>query len=332
MKNRVSLVVLNYNGLHHLEEYFTSVFSQSRVPDQVIMLDNNSTDTSREYVKKSFPQVTVVHNKTNEATAGGSNRGFEHAVGDYVIFQSNDLRLDKNCIKRLVDVMEENPLIGICTSVFIKYDVANKGIREVDNAGGIEDVYGFGMQKYPNELLVNIPQQEEVFFSYGSSFIVRRDIYKRVGGFDERYFTLNDDIDLSWRIRLLGLRVVYDKRSFVYHKGSATLGTLFQRSRKRYWSERNACATLLKDASVLHLIRYLPFYFILLFAEIGYMMYRRKYTMSFAIVKAIAWNIKELPRTLSLRMKVERLDKNVESQLQTSSFKLKLANGFRSSL
>ncbi|MBI2641803.1 glycosyltransferase family 2 protein, partial [Candidatus Roizmanbacteria bacterium] len=226
---KVSLVVLNYNGLLHLKEYFDSVFKQTLIPDEIIMFDNLSKDGSREFVKENYTKVKIItEDSYNTGTAAGSNIAFSHSSGDYVVFQSNDIKLERNCIKELVRILDANKDVGIATSVLLNYYKDQKtGEHLIDNAGGIVDIFGFGMQKYPGMRRETIPESGEVFFTYGGSFIIRRSLFEKIGGFDKRYFTLNDDIDLSWRARLQGYRVMYSKKSIVYHKVSATLGKLY---------------------------------------------------------------------------------------------------------
>ncbi len=334
-EKKVSLVVINHNGQKHLREYFLSIFKQTLIPDEVLMIDNASTDDSIEYVKKYFPKVKIIANKHNSGTAEGSNIAFKHSKGDYVIFQSNDIRLDKNCVKELVKTLAKNPKIGIVTSVLINYyQYAKTHKKIIDNAGGDADIFGFGTQKYPFKKLGTIPKQEEVFFSYGGSFIIRRKIYEKVGGFDQRYFTLNDDIDLSWRVRLLGYQVVYNKESVVYHKVSATLGLLFDRATKRYWSERNNLRTLLKNHKLINLAKILPLYFSLLLGEMGYFLYRRRFSLFFSYIKALAWNLYYLPETLVLRQRIQKIKTNqdVDRLLIRRSLKLKLFNDFKKAI
>ncbi len=332
---KISLIVINYNGRKHLGEYFRSVFKQTLIPDEILMIDNASTDDSIEYVRRYFPQVNIIANKHNSGTAAGSNIAFKYTKGDYVVFQSNDIRLDKNCFKTLVATLAKNPKIGIATSILINYHhFAKTGENLIDNAGGEADVFGFGTQKYPGKKLESIPKQEEVFFSYGGSFIIRRKIYEKVGGFDQRYFTLNDDIDLSWRVRMLGYRVVYNRESIVYHKVSATLGPLFNRSIKRYWSERNSLRTIIKNHSLARLGQILPLYFGLLLGEMGYFLYRRRPSLAFSYLKAVAWNIYYLPETLTLRCQIQKMktDKDVNRLLIKRSLKLKLFNDFKKAI
>ncbi len=331
-KKTVSLIVLNYNGVKHLKEYFTSVFNQTVVPDEVIMLDNLSTDGSSEYVEKYFPQVRIVRNTYNAGTAQGSNIAASSAKGDYLIFQSNDMRLDRHCIEELAKTINKEKEVGIVTSVLLNYSPDRKtGEHFIDNAGGIADVYGFGMQNHPFISIKKIPNKEEVFFSYGGSFIIPRKLFNKIHGFDNRYFTLNDDIDLSWRVRLLGYKIIYTKKSIIYHKVSATLGTLFNRSIKRYWSERNALRTILKNYDNISLVKRLPVYFLILFGEMGYFIYRRRFSLFMADLKALLWNIVYLPETILERIKIQKLKKrnNIEKIMIHSSLKLKLFGDFK---
>lgn len=322
---KVSLVVLNYNGKEYLEECFSSIFSQTSIPHEIFLMDNGSSDGSVEFIKRKFPKVKIIEEKTkNFGTAGSSNIAFSKTSGDFVIFQSNDIKLDKNCVCELVRTLEQNPQIGICTSVLLNYKT-----HLIDNAGGDADIFAYPMQKYPNRNIRDIPDTEEVFFSYGGSFIVRRKIFEKAGGLDARYFTLNDDVDFCWRAGLLGFKIVYNKKSFVYHKVSATLGKLYDRPIKHYWSERNTIRTFLKNQDLFHLILFLPLYFIIFFGEIAYLLFRGKFSLAFADLKAILWNIIYLPETLLLRFKIQSgKTGDVYSRLKKTSYKLHLFHDF----
>lgn len=327
-KKTVSLVVLNYNGLEHLQEYFTSVFNQSLLPDEVFLFDNNSGDASVKFVKKKFPKVKIILEEKNYGTAHGSNIAFFHTKGDYVVFQSNDIVLDRNCVRELVQVLDRDEKIGICTSVLLNYKT---GL--IDNAGGDADIFGFPMQRYPLQSIKDIPDQEEVLFSYGGSFIVRRELFQEIGGFDGRYFTLNDDVDLCWRARMQGTKIVYNKKSIVYHKVSATLGKIYNRGIKHYWSERNAMRTFLKNEDLLHLLVNLPLYLLLFFAEMAYFLYRFKFNLFFWDLKALFWNMLYLPETMFYRLRIQ-LDKKQDASklMKKTSFKMELFRNFSKAL
>jgi GT2 family glycosyltransferase len=323
---KVSLIVLNYNGVSLLKEYFDSVTKQSTRLHEIFMLDNHSTDNSVDFVREHYPFVQVIQTKKNYGTAEGSNLAFENVSGELVIFQSNDVRLDRNCVRELIRFMNVYPDCGVCSSVLLQ-----KQTKIIDNTGGICDIFGYPMQKYPNLNLKDIPDFEEVFFSYGGSFIVRREVFEKVGGFDKRFFTLNDDLDFCWRVKKAGYKIYYMKKSFVGHKGSATLKNLFNRPQKHYWSERNMFRSYLKNQSLLFLLLFLPGYIFLLFAEMSYFLYRLKFSLFWADLKAIFWNLVYLPETMLLRFKMFYSGKKrlTLSQFSLISFKLKLFKDFK---
>lgn len=334
-KKTLSLVVLNYNGINLLKDYFDSVYRQTVIPDEIIMVDNNSADNSIPFIKKNYPDVIIAYNHYNAGTSQGSNIGFQYTTGDYIIFQSNDIILDAHCIEYLMQTIESDKTIGICTSVLINEKTYEKTKRQIiDNAGGVMDTYGFCMQKYYETDIRHIPQQDEIFFSYGGSFIVRKDVFEKTEGFDPRYFTLHDDVDLSWRIRLLGYRIVYNKKSFVFHKMSATLSQLFTRPTKRFWSARNNMRTVLKNYTLKELATKFPMYCILFFAETGYFLLRGRIWLFLANVSALFWNLFYLPETLFLRWKIQRLRRknNIQNLLIPYSLKLKMFNEFRKAI
>ena len=311
MTPTVSITVTNYNGKHHLKEYFDSLFKQTRIPDEIFMYDNGSTDGSVDFVKKNFPGVRIISKvDVNTGPAVGQNIVFEKTIGKYVIIQANDLRLDKNCVNELVKTLNDNHEVGLCTSAALSYQKKKElGINEIEAAGGKLDVYGFSWPMYHGQKLQSIPKYGEIFCAYGNSFIIRREIFKKLSGFDEAYFALNDDIDLSWRVRLLGYSVVYNARSIVYHKSHATLGSRYSGAQMRYWSERNSLRTVLKNYSLWLLVRYLPGTILLLMAESGWCLWHRRPKRTLALLTAIGWNILHFPDTLAKRKQIQSLRK-----------------------
>ncbi len=331
----ISLIVVNYNGREHLDEYFTSVFSQTRVPDEVIMFDNLCTDGSRAFVGKKFPTVKIItEDRFNTGTARAYNTAFQKSSGNFVVLQSNDIVLDSKCIETLYKKISSDDSIGIVSSITIRYP--NKKLRKfiVDQAGGQMDIYGFGMQNYPQVPVIDIPDAGEVFFAYGDSIIMRREAFQKVNGLDERMFMLHDDIDLSWRMRLLGYKIMYTKHSFVYHKGSATIGSNYKRPQIRFLSERNGMRCYLKNTSYAHFFKTFPMYMILLCGEMGYFLFRGKFQLFFADVRAILWNLYYLPETLLLKIQIQSHAKmdNTNKLFHHKSFKLMLFKNFSKSL
>jgi GT2 family glycosyltransferase len=155
--------------------------------------------------------------------------------------------------------------------------------------------------------------------------LIRKSVLEEVGGMDPRTLTLADDIDLCWRIRLMGYEIVVDTKTIIYHRLSATLNS-FARETKRYISERNTLRMLLKNYSARSLIRVLPVYFSLIFSEILFFVIMRKSRLAKADLRAIRWNLENLTDTLRERLKVQKMrkisDKEIRSLMNPYSFKL----------
>jgi len=145
--------------------------------------------------------------------------------------------------------------------------------------------------------------------------LIKREVFKETGGYDERTFTLGDDIDLSWRARLLGYKVVVEPKAVLYHRVSATLGTRFGRSQKRFMSERNTLLMLLKNYSLFALMGIFPIYLLILFGEIIFFLLLGKFVLVRSGINALVWNIINLKDTLRRRKEVQNKRAIPESRI-----------------
>lgn len=333
-KNKISLIVLNYNGKHLLKDYFNSVFSQSLIPDEIIMFDNLCKDGSRNFVEKNYPKVKIIsEDRYNTGTALAVNTAVSHASGEFIILQMNDIALHRNCIKELYQTIRKNPYIGIVSSVCIREENRKKGNFVVDHAGGFLDIFGCAFPNHSQVNIKNIPETGEVLISYGDSFIFRKRAFDLIGGLDTRMFMMNDDIDFSWRIRLSGYKILYTKKSIIYHKGSVTIKALYDRPQIRYWSERNSIRTYLKNITFWHFIKTIAFYIAILAGEMCYFLYRLKFALFLSDLYAILWNLFYLPEIFLLRYKFSKNKKaNIDSLFIKTSFKLSLFKAYSKSV
>lgn len=323
----VAVIVLNYNGRHLLTESLGSLIKQTYSNFRLYLADGYSTDGSLEFVKKNFPQIEIILTPPKQGTALSSNYAVKRVKENFVVLTSNDMRFDKNCLKYLVETITSNDKIGICSSLYLRYkkDTKSKSYL-LENAGGDLDIYGLGFPRDINKPFLNYPKKiQEVFFSFGGCFIIPRQLFLEIGGFDPRFITLTDDVDLSWRVRLLGYKIVVNPKAFLYHRRSATLGKLGM-SKTRYFSERNILRMLLKNYAFWSLVKVLPRYFLLELGEIAFYLFCLRFDLACSIVRAIFWNIINLPDTLRMRSKVQKTrkvsDKVILKMLKHKSYKL----------
>jgi GT2 family glycosyltransferase len=283
---------------------------------EVLVVDNASTDDSREILNRQFPQVRVVTSSKNLGTAEGSNIGAKHSKGKYILWLSNDMEVDPQLLSRMIERIDSSPDIAICTCKMRRLDASNRRTHVLDSVGAELDIFGFpsarGVSQFDRGQFDN---PSDVFFSFGGAMLIRREIINRIGGFDAEFFTLADDIDLSWRAHLAGYRIIVEPRALLYHRVSATLGR-FGRERKRYLVERNTLRMLMKNYGGRTLLRNLPGYFGLFSAENAFFLVNGRVRIVINEVKAVLWNLKNLKDTLRKRYQVQSLRIASDDQIQ----------------
>lgn len=324
----VSIVNVTWNGQGLLEKYLPSVKNLNYPNYEVIIVDNASTDESTELVQEKYPEFKIIRNKTNLGTAEGSNVAIDKAKGKYLFWISNDMELDPFILNHLVNRCELDSNIGICTVKMLRIK-EEKLTNEIDSVGAAIDIFGFPASQGINEK--DNRQYDyftEVFFSFGGAMFIRKDLLSLVGRFDSDYFTLADDIDLCWRMHLVGFKVTVEPKAYLYHRVSATLSKSHNRAAKRYLSERNTLRTLLKNYSLGYLFLILPAYLIILLLEITFFILMRKFDIANSGLKTLKWNLKNLGDTLYKRRKIQSIrkvnDSKIVSMMLKRSEKLRL--------
>lgn len=298
---KVSIVIVTYNGKELLEKFLPLVASLRYPNYEVIIVDNASKDGTGIFLKVYYPNFRLVEACKNYGTAEGSNIGARTAKGDYLFFISNDMELDKEILKYMIERMLDDKRIGVCTCKMRRITEKGEKLSIIDSIGADLDIFGF-----PASRGINQPDNgqldyfSEVFFSFGGAMLIQKKIFMKAEGYDSEFFTLADDIDLCWRVRLLGYKVVAEPKALLYHRVSATLGS-FSRSQKRFMSERNTLRTLLKNYSKGYLTFIIPCYLAILLLEMCFFILICKPLIAQASIKALFWNIKYLKDTFKNR-------------------------------
>lgn len=316
-----SVIVLNYNGKIHLKDCLASLAKQSYQNYETILVDNASQDDSIDFVKKNFPFVKIIENDQNSGTAGGFNFGAKFARHEYMLFLANDVEVEPNLLEEMMRTIRLEPSIAICGAKEFKFNERNT----ISCFGLMLDIYGFpyviGHNKKDNGQYDTIKDA----IPTGTCLLIKRHVFEEIGGFDNEYFSLSDEVDLCWRAKLAGYRILVTPYTKLYHKVSATLGKS-KRSRLRYMSERNIMRMLLKNYSALTLIKVLPRHFTLLLTEMLFYLAIGKGNMALAIVRAVLWNGRHFNGTLHLRRKIQKIrvvgDNTIQKEMIRKSIKV----------
>jgi hypothetical protein len=328
-----SVIIINYNGKDLLARFLPSIANLDYEDFEVIIVDNASTDSSVQFLRENYPYFKVVESPRNFGTAEGSNLGLPYAKGEYILWLSNDMELEPILLRLMIETAESSPEIGICTCKMRRITAQGEKLNIIDSVGGDIDVFGFPSARGINEPdKGQLDKVSEVFFSFGGAMLIKREVINEIGAYDPTFFTLADDIDLCWRAHLAGYKVVAQPKAVLYHRVSATLGTVFGRGRKRYISEKNTFRTLMKNYSSSTLAKLLPQYLGLLMAEITLFLMLRKNRLVTAYFQAILWNLCNFRDTWKQHAAIQQLrvisDKEIQKMMHKKSFKIKILKEF----
>ena len=240
----VSVILVNYKGAEDtitcLRAFADVAWPADRL--ELIVVDNASGDGSAERIRAAVPGARVIESGSNSGFAGGCNLGVANATGEYVAFINNDARPHREWISAAVAAFEAEPDVASVASKVLDWDG-----KLIDYVDGALTWYGMGYKaetERPDE--GQWETAKDVLFGTGSALFVRAGLYREVGGFDERFFMFYEDVDLGWRLNLLGYRVRYVPGSVAYHKHHASIAK-FGAFRETYLLERNALMAMVKN-------------------------------------------------------------------------------------
>ncbi|MEW5760322.1 MAG: glycosyltransferase family 2 protein [Candidatus Thermoplasmatota archaeon] len=219
VKPKVSIIILNWNGMAYLEECLKSVFDLEYKNFEVILVDNASTDCSVDLVKEKFPQVKIIVNEENFGFAKGNNIGIKSAGGEYIVLLNNDTKVDKKWLSELVRVADENENVGMCASKMLFYaqpDTINSTGMQIWISGGTSD-RGFGKKD-----IGQFDSLEDVIGPCAGAALYKKNMLDYIGFFDEDYFMYFEDTDLALRGLFQGWKCKFVPSAIVYHKYQAS--------------------------------------------------------------------------------------------------------------
>ncbi len=260
-----SVVILNYNGKDYLQQFLPGVLESTFQNKRIIVADNGSNDGSLELLRKEFPSVEIIDLKKNYGFAGGYNEALKAIKTDYFILLNSDVEATGNWLEPLIELMEKDPSVGACQPKIRSYHHRDS-FEYAGASGGWLDVLGYPFCR--GRIFDAIEKDhgqydnvDEIFWATGAAMVIRPQLFHQLEGFDADHFAHLEEIDLCWRIRRAGYKIMVQPASKVFHVGGGTLDYLSPR--KTYLNFRNSLYTLLKNEPIGKLLWLLPFRMIL---------------------------------------------------------------------
>lgn len=247
----VGVIILNWNGERMLREYLPSVVrhTPSSIAD-IIVADNGSTDGSIELLKSEFPSVRHLEFPQNLGFAEGYNKAISQTGYKYTVLLNSDVAVDTDWLTPLLQFMDEHSDVAACQPKILS--MRNPSLFEYAGAaGGYIDRNGYPYCR--GRIFADVEADNgqydtpstDLFWATGAALMVRTDLYLRAGGLDAKFFAHMEEIDLCWRLQLLGYKIAAIPAGHVYHLGGGSLDAT--NPRKTYLNFRNNLLMLHKN-------------------------------------------------------------------------------------
>ncbi len=260
-----AVVILSYNGTKWHELFLPKIVEQATCGYEVIVADNASTDDTLQYVQANFPSVKTLQIAVNHGFANGYYEALKQIQAKYYILLSADFEVTDGWFPPLHEAMERDEMLAACQPK-IRYWRDRECFEYAGAGGGFMDKYGylfcrgrifFDIEKDHNQYDDNI----EVFWASGGCFMVRAELYHKVGGLDHDFYAHMEEVDLCWRLKNAGYKIGYIGSSIVYHVGGSVIS--YGSPQKLYYNFRNNLILILKNEKGSRLLWLFPFRFIL---------------------------------------------------------------------
>jgi GT2 family glycosyltransferase len=257
---RLSIVIPHLQGAGILRDCLTSIYQSTFRSFEVIVVDNASTDDSREMLTREFPQVRLLALSSNRGYAGGCNAGIQQSDGEFVLLLNDDTVLEPQTLGNLAAALDDNPAVAFAQPKLLNI----KDRRQFDYSGacgGLMDFLGYPFAF--GRLFMSLEEDQgqydspsQIFWACGTAAVFRRTALNEVGLLDEDFFAHMEEIDLAWRLHLAGYQGIRVPAAVVYHYSGGTLPNTERR--KMFLNHRNSIACLVKNYSLAQLVWILP--------------------------------------------------------------------------
>jgi GT2 family glycosyltransferase len=287
----ISIIIPHWNGIDILSECLESLKKSTYKDKEIIVVDNASSDDSQGWIKENHPDIILIENDQNYGYAGGCNRGVSTAKGEWLLFLNNDTIHESDWLEHLAKAVEgKNDVAAIQPKIRNYYE--RKLFDYAGGAGGHMDLFCYPFAKgriflEQEEDSGQYDTADDIFWASGTAIMVRKEAFEHVDRFDETFFAHQEEIDLCWRLQLMGKRIVFEPKAVVYHKNAVSLPMYsFQ---KYYLNHRNSFFMLLTNYNLPLTLYFLPIRLILEFIAMVYALVKWDLWHFGAVCKSLFW-------------------------------------------
>ena len=307
-KIKTAIVVLNWNGKAWLEKFLPTLVKHSQEAT-VFVADNASTDDSVDFVKNKFPIVKIIINDTNGGYSKGYNDSLKQIDAEYFVLINSDIEVTEGWLSPIIDLMDSDKKIAACQPKLLDYNKRNT-FEYAGASGGFIDNQGYPFCR--GRIFDDLEQDKgqyndvvEVFWATGACLFVRASHFGEIGGLDEDFFAHQEEIDLCWRLKNKGYKIMVQPKSVVFHVGGGTLNP--DSPFKTHLNFRNNLFMLFKNLPISALFTTIPTRLILDgVAALTFLNKENGLQHVLAIAKAHFIFYFEIPKLIAKRKKIKQ--------------------------
>jgi len=247
---KAAVVILNWNGQKLLERFLPVLLTHTPAESaEIIIADNGSTDDSVSFLAARYPQIRRILLDKNYGFAEGYNRALSQLEHEYVVLLNSDVEVGEHWLETAIDYLDAHQEVAALQPKLLDYK-DKTSFEYAGASGGFIDIYGYPFCR--GRIFTTVEKDEsqydnpaKVFWATGACLFIRLKDYHETGGLDKNFFAHQEEIDLCWRLKARGKKIVCLPQSAVYHVGGATLK--MEHPRKTFLNFRNNLLMVYKN-------------------------------------------------------------------------------------
>ncbi len=317
----VSIIIIHYRRSDFLKRCLESIRFIDYPSFETIVVCNSPVD---EEIIKLFPEARFIGDGENLGYARGCNLGIEASRGEYIFILNNDIEFDSDCLSPMVELCEKDPEVAMVQPKILSLTERDR-FEYSGAAGGLIDIFGYPFAR--GRIFTSVEYDKgqyddavEIFWASGAALFARKSAVLDAGLFDTWFFTYMEEIDLAWRILLLGYKIVYTPKAKIYHIGSPNIDR--KDTFHLYLNHRNNFVMVLKNYSLMNLLWVLPLRLLLEFATTVHALLIENPRRALAVLKAL----KDISTNMPLILKKRKFAQSIR-KINDADVLKKMYNG-----
>ncbi len=306
----VSFITVNYNQTDLTLELIESIYKYTKVPFEIIVVDNASKVSPKSKISRIYPDVRIIVSGVNRGFAGGNNLGVEVSSGQFLFFINNDAVVTKGAINAILSSFDD-PNIGVVSPLICYYPTSAQEVEaDVIQYAGATNVNPFtGRNVIIGDKQLNQSQyyqSKPTFYAHGAAMMVKREVLETAGLMSEFYFLYYEELDWCERIRNAGYTILFQPKATIYHKESVSVGQMS--TLKTYYITRNRILFMAKNRSKMEYAIFTLFlFFVMIPKNVLLYVLKRQWAHLSVFWKAVKWNFTNNPeRKAAMQAPVKR--------------------------